>query len=192
MTDTAPAVSDDMTLAERTAMLAKLSAFQTELGNYITEQRTQAHQQMLTEYLGDSGSKTFNARIAGQTVAQFTLKEDTDTYIVTDPDAFAEWVEDHYPDQVKIEVVVLDQFKKNLLKRLKGGEDGAFDPENGEEVPGVKFKKAGDPTSFGTSWKKIGRGDDQVRGQDLAIDAVLNGDLRSLLAVEAITAGGVQ
>lgn len=185
MSTTVPEASQAPTIAQRTERLAKMTAFQTALKTQIDLERAATEAAMLDEFYGDSGSKSFNARVNGETVAQFTLKETKDAVRVTDEDALLDWVFENAPSEVETITQVRPAFLAALLKRVQGDADtGVFDPETGAEVPGLTYTPGGEVSGFGTSWKKVGRGDSERPGQAVALDSVLTGDLGALLALE--------
>lgn len=81
--------------------------------------------------------------------------------VVTDENAFTQWVADHASTEVVTSV--RPAYKKLVLGRLKDTDDGVIDTATGEIVPGVEF---GDP---GRPYASVRISDEQADALEAAI-----------------------
>lgn len=156
----AEASSPEPKMSELTARFAYLLAAETIVSDLTKQARAVLSERIFAENK-DSGAKTFAARSEdGVTMAEFTLKNTTAAYKVTNPDQFLNFVLENFATEVEVATAVKAAFQKALLstKRLAVGDEGeVIDTETGLVVAGVEYFPSVASTSFGTSWKGTGK-----------------------------------
>lgn len=184
-TETTPAVESapaPQRLPDQLAEFAAILAFENIVKDMCALRRGQLYDR-LAETREDTGSKSFQARDAENNVmADFTLKDSTAAYKVSDSKAFTQWVIENFPKEVEMEPSVKPAFTKALLstKRLTVDGDEVIDTTTGMVVDGVKFYPSVPATSFGTSWKD--------GGKEAAAAALLEGTAERLFATHIAAA----
>lgn len=97
---------------------------------------------------GDPGEKR-NAKAGDVTVGMVLVTDPQPSWRVTRRDQFAEWVQEHRPDEVETITAVRSSFEKAVLSI-----GGVLDPDTGEvvPVPGVEIQTAQSTLQVKPDW----------------------------------------
>lgn len=142
--------ADKPNLVDLTAGLAVLTALQTALKERIDGTRGIIEDELLA-LRKTTGTKSLNITIDGLgKVGSISIPETTDHIDITDPQAYAAWVEQNHPTEIEYLVKVRDSFAKAHEKQLhKDFTTGAcIDPLTAEVVPGLLAVKGGEAKSM--------------------------------------------
>lgn len=153
------------------------------------------HFDVLLEQYQETGTKQFVVKLPDETkVATITLTEQKESYEVTDPQAFLDWMRDTNPDGIEtVEIPATEAYsyaqvrpraQDAVVKRLDHVGDMALDPATGEIVPGITYRPAGRPKGFQVRYETDGR--HQV------IDAWRTGALAELVGSDVLPQIGAQ
>lgn len=163
--ETTPDNNPAPTLAELSSRFGSIQAFETEFKKWVNEQRADLYKQMLAAREATGGAmKSVQGKYGDGLEVTYSLKGSSEKFAVDDEDKLIEWVEEHFPSEIKTTTHVRPAFLTQLLEKMLDGVDGeAFVKDTtaaqqakvvGEQVPGVKHTPANDdPTGFNTSWK---------------------------------------
>lgn len=120
----------------------------------------------LAELFEDIGADSTKAELDGEKIAKVALVSPEPKATIVDERAFIEYVGENFPTEIVSKV--RESFWAAYSKHLECSEDGkAFDPNTGEVVAGVEFRKASPYVS--TRFEKQGR--------EAILNALRNGSL---------------
>ena len=80
----------------------------------------------------------------GTKIGTISVKEGAESTYVSDPAAFLAWVKANRPDEVVTTESVRSSYRAAVIARAKEADGVLFDPETGEQIPGLARSK-GDP-----------------------------------------------
>lgn len=129
----------------------------------------------LLEAAKESGGKSWEVKHDGAKVATINLSQSGASFIITDQAALLEHIESVAPETVETKTVksIKDWKVKEILSTIVDTTDSEGITKDGEVIPGIGVKPAGNPYQSVTFAKG---------GKVVLADAIRSGELRDLLA----------
>jgi len=150
------------------------------------------HIKPLIEEWRRSGTKSFSVTLPdGTKIGNVTLAEGKDETVIADDTAFFLWMKANHPEEIEtieipekvIPASSYEQVKPAALNRLLESEflqaGDAIVTVAGEEVPGVEFRKAPEPSQFSVTYAGA-KAVDKERTKQRLFEAYRNGQLGHL------------
>ena len=141
----------------------------------------------LVDLYDATGSKSLDVKLPdGAKVASITLSMPKAGPKITDQGALDAFIGSHYRGaviKVPARTEISSPFRDELLSRLTFTPDGIALDENGEIVPGVEYRPAGDPKSFSVRFEKTGREQIAAAWSDGAFGQLMPGIAPATLAL---------
>jgi len=150
------------------------------------------HIKPLLEEWRRSGNKAFSVTLPdGTKIGNVTLTEGKDETVIADETAYFLWMKENHPEEIEtieipekvIPASSFEQVKPAALNRLLETEflqaGDAIVTATGEEVPGVEFRKAPEPSQFSVTYAGA-KAVDKDRTKQRLFEAYRNGQLGHL------------
>ena len=150
------------------------------------------HIKPLLEEWRRSGNKAFSVTLPdGTKIGNVTLTEGKDETVIADETAYFLWMKENHPEEIEtieipekvIPASSFEQVKPAALNRLLESEflqaGDAIVTATGEEVPGVEFRKAPEPSQFSVTYAGA-KAVDKDRTKQRLFEAYRNGQLGHL------------
>ncbi|MFJ3793546.1 hypothetical protein [Kitasatospora sp. NPDC090091] len=144
-------------LGQKASVLAVMSARLKALSDDATADFRTA---MLTAHEND-GVKSVAAKVGEEKVATWTVKEAkaAGKVVVSNLDAFVDWVIEHHPEHIRWEPTVIGSFQTALLGAAVYDEASGTitHKETSEILPGLTWEPSPPPSSIAPSWAPDGK-----------------------------------
>jgi hypothetical protein len=176
---------DPATIRDAVTRQAVLGALLDQIKDAYHDARRDAHELLEQQYKATGTTKTDATLPDGTRVGSVSRRGGERAAQVTDDEAFAAWVRDHYPTEhvvriipARVEVTVRPAFAAQILAEMTAAAAPRYaDPETGEvhDVPGVEIR----PSRAATHQLTYTRGSkgQPLTGRDLVARAWREGDL---------------